>query len=193
MRVRQTARKSTATPARGDVDSPSASTASTSNTSVSSTDPVRNRMKTLLQTKRKSATPTRVKNEHGHPVGIGGGKTLPYSTGVKLRPRSRPGQVALREIRRLQKSHELLLPRSTFHRVVREVTQIIGHERDFDGGNSYFKFQSAALLALQEASEAYLVQLFEDSYLCTIHAKRVTLFVSDMQLCRRLQRHKGFY
>lgn len=193
MRVRQTARKSTATPARGGVDSPSASTASTSNTSVSSTDPVRNRLRTLLQTKRKSTTPTRVKQERGHPVGIGGGKTLPYSTGVKFRPRSRPGQVALKEIRRLQKSHELLLPRSTFHRVVREVTQYIARERDFEGENSFFKFQSAALLALQEAAEAYLVQLFEDSYLCTIHAKRVTLFVSDMQLCRRLQRHKGLY
>lgn len=198
MRVRQTARKSTATPARSVAGSSAASTASNSNTSTSSSDPVMNRMKTLLQTKRKSTTPTsRIKNEFGNqPMGVGMGKRLPYTTsaqGVKVRPRKKSGNGVLKEIRRLQKSHELLLPRMPFHRVVKEVTQGIANERAFDNNTPDFRYQAAALMALQEAAEAYLVQFFEDSYLCTIHAKRVTLFVSDMQLCRRLQRHPGIY
>ena len=49
------------------------------------------------------------------------------------------------------------------------------------------RFQSAALMALQEAAEAYLVTLFEDSLLCTIHAKRVTLMPRDMALARRIR------
>ena len=49
------------------------------------------------------------------------------------------------------------------------------------------RFQTAALLALQEAAEAYLVTLIEDSYLCTIHAKRVTLMPKDMKLAKRIR------
>jgi histone H3/H4 len=39
----------------------------------------------------------------------------------------------------------------------------------------------------QEAAEAYLIGLFEDAYLCTIHARRVTLFTRDLQLARRIR------
>ena len=76
------------------------------------------------------------------------------------------GIVALREIRRYQKSTELLIRRMPFQRLVREIAQ------DF---KTDLRFQSSAVLALQEASEAYLVGLFEDTNLCAIHAKRVTI------------------
>lgn len=49
------------------------------------------------------------------------------------------------------------------------------------------RFQSAAIMALQEAAEAYLVGLFEDSNLCAIHAKRITIMPKDLQLARRIR------
>ena len=90
----------------------------------------------------------------------------------------RPGTVVLREIRRYQKSSELLIPRMPFQRLVREIAQV---------HNSYVRFQSSAILALQESAEAYLVGLLEDSNLCAIHAKRVTIMPKDMQLARRIR------
>ncbi|KAG7224654.1 hypothetical protein INR49_011407 [Caranx melampygus] len=83
----------------------------------------------------------------------------------------RPGTVALREIRRYQKSTELLIRKLPFQRLVREIAQ------DF---KTDLRFQSAAIGALQEASEAYLVGLFEDTNLCAIHAKRVTIMPKDI-------------
>jgi len=99
--------------------------------------------------------------------------------GIKKKPhRWRPGTVALREIRRYQKSTELLIRKLPFQRLVREVAQ------DFLDG---IRFQSSAIVALQEASEAYLVGLFEDTNLCAIHARRVTIMPKDIQLARRIR------
>jgi histone H3 len=98
--------------------------------------------------------------------------------GVKKPHRYRPGTVALREIRKYQRTTELLIRRLPFQRLVREISQ---------DWKTDIRFQSSALLALQEASEAYLVGLFEDTNLCAIHAKRVTIFPKDMQLARRIR------
>ncbi len=98
--------------------------------------------------------------------------------GVKKPHRYRPGTLAIREIRRYQKSTELLIRKLPFQRLVREVAQ------DF---RQDLRFQSNAILALQEASEAYLVGLFEDTNLCAIHAKRVTIMPKDIQLARRIR------
>jgi histone H3 len=98
--------------------------------------------------------------------------------GVKKPHRYRPGTVALREIRRYQKSTELLIRKLPFQRLVREIAQ------DF---KTDLRFQSSAVAALQEASEAYLVGLFEDTNLCAIHAKRVTIMSKDIQLARRIR------
>lgn len=65
-----------------------------------------------------------------------------------------------------------------FQRLVREIAG------DFKAD---LRFQVSALLALQEGSEAYLVGLFEDSNLCAIHAKRITIMPKDIQLARRLR------
>ncbi len=103
-------------------------------------------------------------------------KSAPATGGVK-KPH-RPGTVALREIRRYQKSTELLIRKLPFQRLVREIAQ------DF---KTNLRFQSSAVMALQEASEAYLVGLFEDTIFCVIHAKRVTIMPKDIQLARRIR------
>jgi histone H3 len=109
-------------------------------------------------------------------------KANPSIGGLKKKPhRYRPGTVALREIRKYQKSTDLLIRKIPFQRLVREITQ------DFNTNGCHFRFQSAAILALQEASEAYLVGLFEDTNLCALHAKRVTIMPKDMQLARRIR------
>lgn len=100
--------------------------------------------------------------------------------GVKQRKphRFRAGTVALREIRRYQKSTDLLLKRLPFQRLVREIAQ------DF---NNDLRFQASAVDAMQEAAEQYLTGLFVDSNLCAIHGKRVTIMPKDVQLSRRIR------
>lgn len=99
------------------------------------------------------------------------------------RKRYRPGTKALQEIRRYQKSTDLLLRKLPFSRVVREVAQQL-----YTG--TPLRWQVSAIMALQEASEAFLVHLFEDANLCAIHAKRVTIMTKDIQLARRIRGHK---
>ena len=107
-------------------------------------------------------------------------KTAPAEGGMKDRkkPRFKPGTVTLREIKRYQKTVDMLLPRAAFQRLVRGITMDMDHA---------LRFQSQALQALQEASEAYIVGLFEDTNLCAIHAKRVTIMPKDIQLARRIR------
>lgn len=92
--------------------------------------------------------------------------------------RYRPGTRALREIRHFQKGTGVLIPRKPFERVVREVV---------DGHFSGYRIQESAFLTLQQASEAYLVDLFADSNLCAIDAKRVTIMPKDMKLALRIR------
>jgi len=119
--------------------------------------------------------------------------------GVKKPHRFRPGTVALREIRRYQKSTELLLRKLPFQRLVREIAQVrfcktccvdlvlLNLFFLFQDFKTDLRFQSSAIAALQEAAEAYLVGLFEDTNLCAIHAKRVTIMPKDIQLARRIR------
>ena len=125
-------------------------------------------------------------------------KPLPSKAAAKTKPRStrkiipgdwtgghrhkphryRPGTVALREIRKYQQSCGLLLRRLPFHRLVREIA------RDY---NSQIRFSGDAVDALQHATEAYLVGLNEDTNLCAIHGKRVTIMRKDVDLARRIR------
>lgn len=105
-------------------------------------------------------------------------KSAPIVGHIKKPYRHRPGTVALREIRKYQKSTDLLVQKAPFQRLVREVTQ------DFNPG---LRFRATAVEALQEASETYAVQLFEDTNLCAIHAKRITVIPKDMSLVRRIK------
>ncbi|KAL7674809.1 hypothetical protein ACOME3_001084 [Neoechinorhynchus agilis] len=126
----------------------------------------------------KAARKTAPGGAIGGPAGGGGGAGVSGAAGQKKPHRFRPGTVALREIRRYQKSTELLIRKLPFQRLVREIAQ------DF---KTDLRFQSAAIGALQEAAEAYLVSLFEDTNLCAIHAKRVTIMPKDIQLARRIR------
>jgi len=129
------------------------------------------------QTARRNASGPSSEHRDHVPV-IKARKSLPGIAGVKKPRRYRPGTIALREIRRFQKSTELLIRKIPFQRLVREICA------DF---KPYLRFQSSAMGALQEASEAYLVGLFEDTNLVALHAKRVTIMVKDMQLARRIR------
>lgn len=106
-----------------------------------------------------------------------------HEAGGENKPRKphrfRPGTVALREIRRYQKSTELLVRKLPFQRLVRGIAQEYS-DRDL-------RFEKAAIMALQEAAEMYLVGLFDDCNLCAIHSKRVTIMPKDVQLARRLR------
>ena len=105
-------------------------------------------------------------------------KSAPATGGVKKPHRYRPGTVALREIRRFQKSAELLILKAPFQRLVREITL---------GYNEKLRSQGSSILATQEATEACLVGIKEDPNLCAIHAKRVTIMPKDIQLPRRIR------
>ena len=96
--------------------------------------------------------------------------------------RARPGVVALREIRKFQKSTKCEIPKAAFQRVVREIAQEI---------KSDIRFDSMAILALQEAAEMYLVRVHEHTNLCAIHANRVTVTAEDMVVARKLRGEKN--
>jgi len=132
----------------------------------------------MARTKQTARKNTGAKAPRKHIASKTARKTAPALGGVKKPHRFRPGTIALREIRKYQKSTDLLIRKLPFQRLVRDVAQ------DY---KSDLRFQSSAVLALQEASEAYLVGLFEDTNLCAIHAKRVTIMPKDMQLARRIR------
>ena len=96
--------------------------------------------------------------------------------------RYRPGTQALRQIRKYQRSTELLIRKLPFQRLVREVSQEVSKELGVDP----FRYQSTAILALQEASEDFLVRMFSQCNDICIHGKRVTVQDKDVQLWKRL-------
>ena len=100
------------------------------------------------------------------------------SGGIKKPHRFQPGTVALREIRKYQKTTDLLLRKAPFQRLIREISHNFKSE---------LRYQGSAILALQEASEDYLVRLFKDTNMCAIHSKRVTIMPKDIQLARRIR------
>ena len=132
----------------------------------------------MTRTKQTARRATGAKSPRRYLAVKAARKSAPGSGGIKKPHRYRPGTVALREIRKYQKSCDLLIRKLPFSRLVREIAQ------DFA---SDLRFQPGALVALQEAAETYLVCLFEDTQLCAIHAKRVTIKPADMQLARRIR------
>ena len=118
-----------------------------------------------------------------------GGKGKPRninlkSLGVRKKPRKHPGTVALREIRHYQKGTDLLIKKLPFSRIVRHIANEIASGTSFPTG---VRAQHAAVMALQEGVEAYLVGLFEDTNLECIHRGRQTVAVKDIQLARRIR------
>lgn len=105
-------------------------------------------------------------------------KKAPEVGGIKKPHRFRPGTVALREIRKYQKTTDLLIRKLPFQRLVREIAQ--DHKADL-------RFQASAVLATQEFAENALIKLLEEANLCTLHAKRVTVMPKDLQLSLRIE------
>eukprot|EP00804_Cyclotella_cryptica_P005466 CCRYP_002992-RA/>CCRYP_002992-RA protein AED:0.12 eAED:0.12 QI:0/-1/0/1/-1/0/1/0/119 len=97
-----------------------------------------------------------------------------------------PGTVALSEIRRYQKSTDLLIRKVPFQRLAREVLQDLNRPGSYPHFNAE-RFQATSLLAIQESVEAISVGLFEDANLCATHARRVTIMPKDMQLALRIR------
>ena len=120
----------------------------------------------VLVTKGKKSTVGKASSQSGS------------STNIKKPFRFRPGTVALRDIRRYQRGTDLLLRKLPFQRIVREIAM---------AGKDGLRFQASAVLAMQEATEAHLVNLFADTCLCAIHGRRVTIMPKDIQLARRLR------
>mmetsp|Transcript_2465 Transcript_2465/g.5893 ORF Transcript_2465/g.5893 Transcript_2465/m.5893 type:complete len:129 (-) Transcript_2465:2602-2988(-) len=108
-------------------------------------------------------------------------KTFPI---MKEKIRFRPGIKALREIRKFQKSTDLLIHRLPFARLVKEITLEFHHS---------LQWQSVALEALQYAAEDYIIGLMEDANLSALHAKRVTLMPKDIHLAKRIRGNKNFF
>jgi len=146
--------------------------------------------------RRKQPTPVKNKSAPVPPMkqvarkstaAVKGGKKPPVArkapreVAARTARKFRPGHQALREIRKYQKSTDLLIPKLPFSRLIREVaSNVASHVQDL-------RFQSTAIMALQEAAEAYLTTLFEDTVLCAIHARRVTIMPKDMHLTMRIR------
>ena len=128
--------------------------------------------------KKQTAKKTSMGNKPPKPRRTGGKNMVTVNEKLKKKHRFRAGTVALREIRKYQKGSELLIRKLPFQRFVREIAQ---------GFKTDLRFQGSALAALQEASEAYLVALFEDANLAAIHAKRVTIMPKDMLLSLKVR------
>ena len=125
------------------------------------------------QTAVKSKAPRALGTKRGKKSAGGSG-----SSGVKKSFRWRPGTVALRQVKKLQKSTELLIAKAPFSRPVREIA---------DSQKVGLRFQSSAVAAIQEATEAFVVSLLSDANLTALHANRVTALPRDLQLVRRLR------
>lgn len=128
----------------------------------------------ILETKTKTL---KHKGKHLPPVG----RAVIKNEQRKVK-RYRPGVLALKEIRRYQKTTELLIRAAPFQRLVKEISQKFKAD---------FRYQASALQALQEATESYIIGLFEDTNLCAIHASRVTIMPRDIQLVIILIKYKN--
>merc|ERR1712065_72153 len=117
----------------------------------------------------------------GHKSGMVGAKVAKKQQpgATKRAFRYRPGTVALREVKKLQKSTDLLVARAPFARLIREVASGFNNQK--------LNFQASAVSAIQEAAESYIISVLSDANLCALHANRVTAMPKDLALARRLR------
>jgi len=164
------------------------STLEESQAAKKSPSPVKHHKKAKQPTARKSTGPPQnpkkttnspAKGRKSLPIPSKSPKNRSVGPGTPGKRRYRPGTRALMEIRKFQKSTNLLIPKLPFSRLIREIAVKVC--------SADMRFQSAAIMALQEAAEAYLVTLFEDTVLCAVHAKRVTIMPKDIILARRIR------
>jgi histone H3 len=141
---------------------------------VSAPTPKKTKAKAKPQKDKRSVGNT-INKKTKKPNAKGSTKKLPG--GVRKPHRFRPGTVALREIRRYQKTTEALIRKLPFQRLAREISQ------DFPvAGGGYARWTRGSIRTLQEASEILLVELFDRAQKLALHAKRITVMPSDMKL-----------
>lgn len=116
---------------------------------------------------------------------VDAGRRSTQAEKINKKKRRAPGILVLRDIRRLQETTHSLIPRAPFSRLVREIALKSSIHADL-------RFQSAALMALQEASEFYLISMFEDVNLCAIHGRRVTIMPRDISLTLKIRGDSRF-
>ncbi|XP_037539200.1 histone H3-like [Nematolebias whitei] len=136
----------------------------------------------MARTKQTARKSTGGKSPRKQLVTKAAQKSAPATDGVKKPHRYRPGSIALRKCRCYKKSTELLIWKLPFQRLVCEIAQAFKTD---------LHFHNLAVMALQEASEVYLVDRFKDTKLCAIHAKRVTIMPKGIQLARRIHRERA--
>ena len=103
--------------------------------------------------------------------------------GIKKPHRYHSGLLGLQEIHRYQQSTDSLIRKTPFNKLIKEISQEYRVCPDGPGTPSVqVRFQSTALVALQETAENFLVGLFEDVNLLAVHAKRVTVMPHDIRL-----------
>merc|ERR1711872_169549 len=102
------------------------------------------------------------------------------SPNTTFKRRFKPGANAIREIKKFQKSTDLLIPKLPFTRMVRAM--VLSRT-----GNDSLRLQSNAISTLQEATERHLISIYEDSFMCASHARRVTLMAKDIRLITKLK------
>ena len=134
------------------------------------------------QLAKAGAAKTAAKKRKALPTTNSKRKAAPATGGVKKPHRYRPGTVALREIKKFQKSVDLLMRKLPFSRLVREISNTF----PLPCGD-LARWSPEAILALQNATEDYIVGLNEETNLCAIHAKRVTVMPKDIKLARRVR------
>lgn len=130
--------------------------------------------KSVSASQSQVETPTRKERKQLNPK-----KKYVYTNMLILGKKSRVRNTVIKDIKALQRSTHLLIPKSPFARLIREICMEYGGD---------LRIQAIALEALQEAAEAYLIDFFEDSYICALHAKRVTLLVRDTLLAKQLRK-----
>ncbi|KAG8191780.1 hypothetical protein JTE90_026815 [Oedothorax gibbosus] len=168
------AQRTTRTPRKSMPDPPDPSSSDDENPPPAR-QPVHTDFRQATTSRRKSQAPTRNPNP-------GATSTTTVRPPV-YRRRKRPGERALQEIRKYQKSTALLIPKAPMARCIREIV--------VENGHADFRFQVSALECIHEAAEAYIVGVFEDAVLCCLHGKRVTLQTKDLQLAMRIRGHNG--
>ena len=112
-------------------------------------------------------------------------RSAPTTGGVKKPHRYRPGTVALREIRRYQKTTNLLIPKICYQRFLREISS--DPNKCSQRSDGPFRWQGSAILATQTVAEDYLTVQLKDANVCALHSKRVTVMPKDIQLVRRIK------
>jgi len=146
------------------------------NTTTTTSEMARKRSRTVGKKRPRDFATQRCEITGGRRI------AMPPKTGIVKARRYRPGTVALREIRKYQKSTDLLIRRRPFSRLVKEICAQVCQDNNLRDK----RFRKTAMEALQAAAEDYLTKMFSSAQCCAMHGGRTTIKVSDLRLLQQL-------